>query len=279
MTEVTLVKRFYVFTLVALIALGATACTRDKPAEPTPAATTIALSSSSASSLSAASASASSSSSVTSTVPVTTTSSSSSSASASSSAVPPVVPTATPATTPGTYTVKWGDWLNKIAQENGVTVQAILAANPGLNPNLIYPGQVINIPAPGSSSSSSASSSASSSSSSTPSGNPSSYTVQRGDWIYALARKFNVSVAALLAANPGIHANLLYPGQVLNIPSDGGTPPPDGTPSSDTYTVQPGDTLFSIAIRYRTTVYAFQIKNNLANPHFIYPGQVLKIPK
>jgi lysozyme len=169
---------------------------------------------------------------------------------------------------PSTYTIKWGDWLNKIAAEHGVTIQALLAANPGLNPNLIYPGQVINIPAgDGSTSSSSSASSAASSASST----PSTYTVQRGDWIYAIARKFNVSVAALLAANPGIRPNLLYPGQQLNIPA--------GTSSTGTYVVKPGDTLFSIAVKFRTTVYAFQIKNNLANPHLIYPGQVLIVPQ
>jgi LysM repeat protein len=163
--------------------------------------------------------------------------------------------------------------LNKIAAEHGVTVQAILAANPGLNPNLIYPGQVINIPA-GDGSTSSSSSSASTSSAS---GTPSTYTVQRGDWIYAIARKFNVTVAALIAANPGINPNLLYPGQQLNIP--GGATPGTPSPSAGTYVVKPGDTLFSIAVKFRTTVYAFQIKNNLANPHFIYPGQVLIVPQ
>ncbi len=280
MFEVTLVKRFYLLILVALIAWSATACTRDKPPEPTPDLR-LAISSSSSSASVSSSASASSVSSsiaITPTTPSATSSASSSAPVSSATPVPTMVPTPVPSpatSTPGTYTVKWGDWLNKIAAEHGVTVQAILAANPGLDPNLIYPGQVINLPT-GDGSSSSSSSSASSSTSSA-SGTPSTYTVQRGDWIYAIARKFNVSVAALLAANPGIRPNLLYPGQQLNIPggdSSGTTPP-----SAGTYVVKPGDTLFSIAVKFRTTVYAFQIKNNLANPHLIYPGQLLMVPQ
>jgi LysM repeat protein len=276
MTEVNLAKRLSLFALIVLVALSAVACTRDKP-EPAPATVVspqaISTSSSSAPAVTPTSASVAQ---VTITpvtsVPITPT----------IVTVPPTlvpVPTTTPpatpttASAPGTYTVKWGDWLNKIAAENGTTVQAILAVNPGLNPNRIYPGQVINLPAPGGGSSSSTSSA--------PSGSPSTYTVQRGDWLYALARRFGVSVAALLGANPGINPNFLFPGQVLNIPSSGNPPPGDGNPppSSGTYTVQPGDTLFSIAVRFHTTIYALQIKNNLANPNFIYPGQVLTIPQ
>ena len=48
----------------------------------------------------------------------------------------------------GTYTVKWGDTLGKIAGRNGTSVSAILAVNPQIwNPSVIYAGQVINLPA------------------------------------------------------------------------------------------------------------------------------------
>ena len=50
--------------------------------------------------------------------------------------------------TGGTYTVCWGDTLGKIAASYGVSLSALLAANPQIwNASLIYPGQVINIPA------------------------------------------------------------------------------------------------------------------------------------
>lgn len=48
----------------------------------------------------------------------------------------------------GTYTVYWGDTLGIIAANRGTTVNAILAVNPQIwNTSLIFPGQVINIPA------------------------------------------------------------------------------------------------------------------------------------
>ncbi len=179
---------------------------------------------------------------------------------------------------PMTYTVQWGDWLSKIAAQFDVTTQAIAAANPGLNPNRIYPGQVLNIPSPGATFPQPSPSGTSLPSSAA----PTTYTVQRGDWLYAIARKFGVSVSALQAANPGVNLSVVYPGQLLNIPGGGSTTTPPapatpGTPSS--YVVQPGDTLFSIAVRFRTTTFALQIANHLANQNFIFTGQVLEIPK
>lgn len=76
---------------------------------------------------------------------------------ASSTPTPPLIilSTATPvpvATTPvpanpSQYTVKAGDWLYKIARDFGVTPQALIAANPQINPNaILQPGTVLNIP-------------------------------------------------------------------------------------------------------------------------------------
>jgi LysM repeat protein len=48
----------------------------------------------------------------------------------------------------GTYTVRWGDTLGKIAARSGVSLSSLLAVNPQIaNPSLIYAGQVINLPA------------------------------------------------------------------------------------------------------------------------------------
>ena len=46
------------------------------------------------------------------------------------------------------YTVKSGDFLSTIAEDHGVSVDAILERNPGMDPDLISVGQVILIPAP-----------------------------------------------------------------------------------------------------------------------------------
>ena len=50
------------------------------------------------------------------------------------------------------------------------------------------------------------------------------------------------------------------------------------TSSGFNYTVQWGDTLSAIAVRYGTTVYAISQANGIVNPNLIYAGQVLWIP-
>lgn len=304
-------NRYYFFATLALFAMAAMGCTREKPAGPesTPPpqnVTTISTPVPAATDTSvpaAPTASTRASTSVTPTLalppgvfsqpPSLNPTTSASSASAAATATPSSS-TSSLSTGPTTYTVQWGDWLSKIARQFGVANEAIIAANPKLNPNLLIPGQVLNIPGPGGT----IPPPSGVTPTLTPGGGPTTYTVQRGDWFYAIARKFGATVEALQAANPGVNPNLVFPGQVLNIPGSGTTappgstnPPPTGgatpTPSptgtSDAkpsrYTVQAGDTLYSIALRFNTTIYALQIANHLASPHFIYPGQVLVIPK
>lgn len=109
---------------------------------------------------------------------------------------------------------------------------------------------------------------------------PNPYTVQRGDWIYSIARKCGVAPGALLAANPGINPNLVVAGMRLNIPGGGtsGGQPAPVPGSGKTYVVRQGDTLFSIATRYGTTVQVLMQMNGLSNPNFVYAGQVLNVP-
>ena len=54
----------------------------------------------------------------------------------------------------------------------------------------------------------------------------------------------------------------------------------DDAPSSEleTYVIQPGDTLFSIARRFNTTTTALATENNIVNRSLIYWGQVIRIP-
>lgn len=103
----------------------------------------------------------------------------------------------------------------------------------------------------------------------------STYVVQRGDYLTKIARACGVSYTELLKANPGItNPSRIFPGQVLNIPSST-IPVTGGTPTA--YTVQAGDTLFSIGQRYGLSVAELQA----ANPGVgsaISAGQVLNIP-
>lgn len=108
------------------------------------------------------------------------------------------------------------------------------------------------------------------------------YRVAYGDTLYRISVRFGVSVSALAQANNIQNINLIFAGQVLNIPSgSGGTPAPQptGVPveNPSTYTVVRGDTLGRIAARFGTTVGAIASLNGITNINLIYVGQVLKI--
>jgi LysM repeat protein len=104
-------------------------------------------------------------------------------------------------------------------------------------------------------------------------GAPTTYVVQPGDWVYNIARKFNVSPNSIIEANDLRPPYSLRIGQTLTIP--GGTTPP---PGGNVYIVQRGDTLYSIARRYGKSVAAIAEANHLVNLHFIFVGQRLVIP-
>jgi len=106
------------------------------------------------------------------------------------------VPTTPPPASGQVYTVQRGDTLRKIADRLNTTIDAILKVNPQIgNPNLIYVGQVINLPA-----------------------GLSTYVVQYGDTLRIIAARFGTSVESLLRLNPQItNANLIYTGQMIRL--------------------------------------------------------------
>jgi putative chitinase len=81
-------------------------------------------------------------------------------------------------------------------------------------------------------------------------------------------------VEAIAAANGLTYPYLIYVGQELVIPEAGEATPIAG----QVYVVQYGDTLFSIAQAYGTSVEALAEANGLTSPYIIYIGQQLVIP-
>jgi LysM repeat protein len=111
---------------------------------------------------------------------------------------------------------------------------------------------------------------------------PKNYTLQKGEFPYCLARRFDISPGALLATNGLTNASVTYAGQTLKIPQDAGSfdagkralkkHPTD-------YTVQAGDTVYSIACLFGDVdPRAIEDHNGLEGAYTIQVGDVLKIP-
>ena len=110
---------------------------------------------------------------------------------------------------------------------------------------------------------------------------PNPYTVQSGEWIYLIARKCGVAAKDILAVNPGINANYIVPGQIINLPtgaSVGATPVPPAAGCTGTRTVVTGDTLFRMSYGCGVTVEQLAAANGITFPYTIFPGQVIRFP-
>jgi LysM repeat protein len=171
-----------------------------------------------------------------------------------------MVSIAAPAVADTTHVVQRGETLYSIARRYGVSVQSIVNANGITNPNFIWVGQRLRIPTGGPAPS--------------PGTNYVVYVVKRGDTLAAIARRYGVTVSAIVQANGLRNANLIYTGQRLLIPA---TAQPKPCPYT-VHVVQRGETLAAIAYRYRVNLWDIVAANGLSNPNFIYTGQRLIIP-
>jgi LysM repeat protein len=66
---------------------------------------------------------------------------------------------------------------------------------------------------------------------------------------------------------------LIFPGQELTIPSGG-----KSSSGAVYHVVQPGESLWSIALKYATTPWTIAAANGISNINYIYAGQTLRIP-
>lgn len=95
------------------------------------------------------------------------------------------------------------------------------------------------------------------------------YQVKKGDSLYSIAKKYNTTIDKIKSLNQ-LNNNLLQIGQVLKIPSHSSN-------NAINYKVVSGDSLYSIAKKYNTTVDKIKSLNNLST-NLLQFGQTLKIP-
>lgn len=106
------------------------------------------------------------------------------------------------------------------------------------------------------------------------------YKIQRGDTLYKIAIKYNTTVNELVRINNIKNPNVIYANQTLLIPTKNNSISNGNDDKNNTiYIVRKGDTLYSIAKKYNTTVQTIVSNNNIRNPNLIYPGERLIIVK
>lgn len=102
------------------------------------------------------------------------------------------------------------------------------------------------------------------------------YTVQPGDSLYSVSKKFNISLQELINANPLENPNYLFVGYTLCIPKQVSLPP---CPAENYYSVKAGDTLYNIAQQNGVSLGKLIASNPGINPYLLSIGQMLCIPK
>jgi LysM repeat protein len=153
-----------------------------------------------------------------------------------------------------TYVVQPGDNLYRISLKFGVTMDELARANGIVNPNIVFVGQRLIIP-PGA-----ILPTATVVPSAIPSAAPVETTAPPG------------TEAATTTETPAAE----LPATATTQPTSEPTVAPVTVPA--TYTVQPGDNLYRIALKFNTTAFILQQLNGLPNPNIVFVGQVLKLP-
>lgn len=151
-----------------------------------------------------------------------------------------------------TYIVQEGDTLYGISKQFGVKLEEIKYEN-DLKNNFIIVGQALKIPT---------------------TITTVLYIVKRGDTLYSIANRYGINVDDIIQIN-NLKSSVLYVGEQLKIPVSG-----SNISSGDNYfiyTVKSGDTLYSIAKKFDTTVSDIKAINSLSSD-FLSLNQQLKLP-
>lgn len=103
------------------------------------------------------------------------------------------------------------------------------------------------------------------------------HTIQKGETIYALSKKYNVPSKIILSYNKIEDATKIIVGQKIRIPDSGDLEAFQET--TQVYIVKKGDTIYQIAKTFNTTQAVIFALNNLNPKSIIKPGQKIQVPK
>ena len=177
--------------------------------------------------------------------------------------------------TPTTYTVQRGDTVSTIAERFGLSTASVLAIN-GLGwKTLIFPGQVLRLSSAGAARVATAAATpapiVSAPAVVTASAVSGSYVVRSGDTVTAIAKRFGVSIAAILSANGLVASSIIYTGHTLVIPGAGSVAPASVQPAS----VQPASVQPALASSVTVPLTASERANAQT---IIAVGRSLRVP-
>lgn len=161
-----------------------------------------------------------------------------------------------------TYTVQSGDTYWKISQKLNVPLNSLLYANNAVNNPTLYVGQSIVVP------------------------DYKLHTAVYGDTFWKLSQKYQVSFKDILNINGASDTSQLAVGQLVKIPlKTTGTPAPQQPAGTEKpyitftyYTVQKGDILWNLALKFGIPFNELLKVNNLTTSSYLTIGQVLKVP-
>ncbi|MFN2323147.1 MAG: LysM peptidoglycan-binding domain-containing protein [Trueperaceae bacterium] len=180
-------------------------------------------------------------------------------------------PAASPAQSPAapaSHVVVTGENLWSLARRYDTTVASLMSAN-GLTSDALRPGATLVVPTPGTDADAAVRATA-------------THVVQPGDNLWVLARRYDTTVASLMAVN-ALTDSALRPGIELTVPSAAGSAPAVAAPAAAappapaaTVTVRAGDSLFEIGLAQGVSVDDLIAWNDLDGT-LIKPGQVLAL--
>jgi len=161
------------------------------------------------------------------------------------------------------HVVQKGETLSDVALRYGTTTSALARANGISNPNFVLAGSTLTIPSGGGSAPTST--------------GGSSHTVQAGETLWDLARRFGTTVDALASANGIANPNLVVAGTTITISGGGGAGSGSTSGGSTSHTVRSGETLSGIAARYGVSVSSLARANGITNPNLVVAGTTITI--